>query len=278
MTYTIYSATGCARCKITKNYMQENGIDFEEFDIKAEGKDAFAQFYREHRKDIFRDKDGVEFPVLTDGAIIRQGVSVIIGYLLAGDKLQGYIGRSELHGEWLSGITVSGGESAHVAELMAVLGHLKANNLKIQAVTSGKNSNVLAALLDKGLLDRLIVEVKGPAELYEKIDGTTVGEEDLRQSVKLAVTAPECSFFTTIAPVRRSATEIAYLSPEEVAAVAQLIAEATGSKKNSYTLCPFVPQENENAELRGLEKLPSSALFKYRTAARRYQVLTELKK
>ena len=85
MSNAIYTATGCARCKITKQFMQENGIDYEEYDFKGEGKEAFSRFYRANRSDIYRDKDGVEFPVFTDGKAIRQGVSVVIGYLLAGD-------------------------------------------------------------------------------------------------------------------------------------------------------------------------------------------------
>lgn len=278
MANTIYSATGCARCNITKKYMKENGIEYEEFDIKADGKTAFSKFYRDNRKDIFRDKDGVEFPVFTDGKVIRQGVSVVIGYLLAGDNLQGFIGRSELHGEWLDGINISGGDAAYVAELVAVIGQLKASGLKIQAVSSGRNSDVLEALLQKGYLDRLIMEVKGPAELYETLHGTAVEEEDLKQSIKLASKAPECSFITTIAPIIRHEGEITYLTPEEVGAVAQLIEKASGNKKNKYTLCCFDPKKSGEEQFMELEALPPSAMFKYRTAARRYQVMTELEK
>ena len=87
MTHQIYSATGCARCNITKRFMKENGINYEEYDIKADGKHAFAKFYRAHRAEIYRDKDGVEFPVYTDGSVIRQGLSLVIGHLVAGNGL-----------------------------------------------------------------------------------------------------------------------------------------------------------------------------------------------
>lgn len=278
MVNTIFSATGCARCNITKKYMRDNGIDYEEFDIKADGKDAFSQFYRENRSDIFRDKDGVEFPVFTNGEVILQGVSVVIGYLIAGDNLKGFIGRSALHGEWLDGIDISGGDSAHTEALVKVFERLKESGLKIQAVTSGGNSEVLATVLQKGLVDRLIVDVKGPAELYSSITGTQVAEDDLVGSIKLAATAPECSFITTIAPISRSDNTIEYLSPEEIAATAQLIEKASGSKTNTYTLCPFDPKTCEDERFSSLKPLPASAFFKYRTAARRYQVMTEIKK
>ena len=278
MANTIYSATGCARCNITKKYLGENSIEYEEFDFKAEGKDAFSKFYRENRSEIFRDKDGVEFPVFTDGKVIRQGVSVVIGYLVAGDDLRGFIGRSELHGEWLDGINISGGNPAKTDELVEVISYLKQNGLKIQVVTAGKNSEVLETLLQNGLIDRVIVDVKGPAELYPQITGESVDEEDLKQSIKLGSTAPEHRIFTTIAPVARPDGEIDYISPEEIGTVAQLIEEASGSKKNPYTLCSFDPKKSGDERFQSIEALPSSAMFKYRTAARRYQVMTEIEK
>ncbi|NNF46195.1 MAG: hypothetical protein HKN69_05445 [Desulfofustis sp.] len=278
MANTIYSATGCARCNVTKKYMGENSIEYEEFDFKAEGKEAFSKFYRENRSEIFRDKDGVEFPVFTDGKVIRQGVSVVIGYLVAGDDLQGFIGRSELHGEWLDGINISGGDPAKTDQLVQVISYIKQSGLKIQAVTIGKNSDVLEALLQKGLVDRLIMDVKGPAELYLDLTGSPVDEDDLKRSIKLTSTAPEHSFITTIAPVSRSEGTIEYLSPEEIAETAQLIEEASGSKKNRYTLCPFDPKSINDERFASLEPLPSTAYFKYRTAARRFQVMTEIEK
>lgn len=278
MTNTIYSATGCSRCNITKKYMQQNSIDYEEFDIKGEGKDVFSKFYRENRNDIFRDKDGVEFPVFTDGKVIRQGVSVVIGYLLAGDNLQGFIGRSELHGEWLSGIDISGGDPAYAGDLVQVLSRLKESGLKIQATTFGKNSEVLDTVLRKALVDRLIFDVKGPTEFYHQLTSTIVDLEDLKRSIKLAVTVPEYNFITTIAPVVRTDNSIEYLTPEEVGATAQLIEEASGSKTNPYTLCLFDPEKSQDERFSKIEALPASATFKYRTLARRYQVKTELKK
>ena len=278
MVNTIFSATGCARCNITKKYMRENSIDYEEFDIKAEGKDAFSKFYRENRSEIFRDKDGVEFPVFTDGKVIRQGVSVVIGYLLAGDDLQGFIDRSELHGEWLDGINISSGDPAHIDALIQVLTYVKGNGLRIQVVTSGRNSRVLEAVLQKGLVNRVIMDVKGPAELYSSLTGVPVDEDDLRNSIKLASTAPEFSFMTTIAPVLRSDNAPDYLSPEEIGATALLIEEASGTKKNAYTLCPFDPKTSSDERFAAMGALPASAYFKYRTAARRYQVMTEIEK
>ncbi len=278
MTVEIYTASGCARCNITKRYMKENAIDYKEFDFKSEGKEAFAQFYRANRNNIFRDKDGVEFPVLYDGKEVRQGVSVILGYLIAGSKLAGFIGRSLLHGEWIDGFDISAGDPSEVNHLAAVLSHLKGNGLKVQVTTNGKNVSVLETLIDKNLCDKVIMDVKGPVRLYEKLIGLNIQEDELKKSINLSTTVPDYAFFTDIVPFEREEGIIEFLTPEEIGETARIIEEATGNKKHPYTLRSFNPGQSNDARLKALEPLPSSAMFKYRTAARRYQVSTEIAK
>lgn len=278
MSHTIYTATGCARCKIAKRYMKENNIAFEDFDIKAEGKDEFAQFYRANRKDIIRTKDGVEFPVFTDGRKIRQGVGVVLGYLIAESKLDGFIRLGTLHGEWIDGFDISGGDPTQTDDLIRVLDYLKCNGLKIQLNTNGKNADVLEKLLKEGLGDHLIMEVRGPEPLFDFFYGPETAAEQIRKSLSLASKFPDYSFFTVIAPVMRGDGEFSYLTAEEIGQTAELIEAASGSKKNPYTLRSFNPQEATDETFKSMEPLPSSAMFKYRTAARRYQVMTEIEK
>jgi len=278
MENAIYSATGCARCKITKNYLKENNIPFEEFDFKAEGKDAFNQFYRSNRNQIFRDQDGVEFPVYADGKRIKQGVSVILGYLIAGDGLSGLISRNQLHGEWIDGFNLSAGDPTRVDDLITVLRHLKKNNLKIQATCYGANPVVLEKLLSQGLVDRLLMEVKGPAGLYGQLMSTPLEAEDLAKSLELVTQFPEFEIFTTIAPVKRSDGPINFLTPEEVGLTAEAIKTACGNNKIPYLLRSFQPSVETDEELKSLESLAPAAMFKYRTQARRFLVMSEIEK
>jgi pyruvate formate lyase activating enzyme len=278
MTNQIYTATGCVRCKITKRFMQENDINYEEYDFKAEGKEAFSQFYRANRKEIFRDKDGVEFPVFTDGNVIRQGLSVVVGHLIAGDGLSGFIGRSLLHGEWIDGFDISGGDPERAADLIKVLAYLKQNGLKVQITADGRNAAVLEAFKEKNLGDRIIMDVRGPAALYEPLAGAAIDEDELKKSIALAAQFPEYQFQTTIAPLVRQDGTVDYLTPEEAGETARLIEAATGSKKHPYQLRGFDPQQAADERLKSAEPLPSSAMFKYRTAARRYMVMAEIEK
>lgn len=278
MSNTIFTATGCVRCKITKSFLAENNIAFEELDFKGEGQEEFGRFYRANRKDIFRDHDGVEFPVYSDGRQIRQGVSVIIGYLVAGDRLDGFIGRSLLHGEWIDGFDVSGGDPAEVEGLVKVLGYLRGKGLKTQLYSNGLNASVLERLLAEGLGDRLALEVKGPESLLPVLYGPEADAAQIAKSLELAVRFPDYRLFTTIAPVERAQGEFSHLTPEEVGQTAQFIEQATASKKNPYLLRAFQPAESDNDALKGLEPLPAPAMFKYRSAARRFQVTTEVEK
>ena len=271
MRNLIFTATGCARCKITKLFMQQKNIDYDEFDIKAEGKDAFANFYRKNRKDIYRDADGVEFPVFSDGSAIRQGVSVVIGYLIAGDGLTGFIKRSALHGEWIDGFDISGGNPANGEHLLQVLAFLKQNGLKIQATTEGHNATLLEQMISRGLPDRIIMRVRGPAAIYEKLTGASIGRDELSKSITLTAKCKEYQFYTEVDTMEREDGTVGYLTPEEIAETAQLIEKATGSKKHPYQICQVEPQKAN------VEPLPAGALFKYRTAARRYMVMAEIK-
>ncbi len=278
MAYQIYTATGCTRCRITKRFMKKNGITYEEYDIKADGQEVFAEFYRVNRPMVYRGKDGVEFPIFTDGEVIRQGVGAVIAHLIAGDKLAGFIGQSALHGEWIDGFNIAGGDPQYSDELLRVLAYLKQNNLKIQVSTDGRNAALLEAVLENKLADRVIADIKGPANLYGPLTGTAIDESELADTIALAVRFPEYHFYTTIAPLARENGSTNYLAPEEIGQTARQIETVTGSKKHPYTLRIFNPQHAEDDRFKSIEPLPDSAVFKYRTAARRYMVMTEIER
>jgi pyruvate formate lyase activating enzyme len=282
MSNTIYTATGCMRCKIAKNFMDERGIAYQDLDIKGDGKDAFGQFYRTNRSAVYRGKEGIEFPVFTDGTIIRQGVGVVVAFLHAGTKLDSFLGRSELSHGWMDGIHVSEGDPAQVEDLVTVLAYVRKSGVNLQLDTDGRNAAVLERLLAEKLGDRVFMEVKGPLSLYGKILAREVDPEEIKKSISIVTRFPEYRFQTTVAPVIRQGGEtpqISYLTPDEVAETAQLIQEAaTGSIKQPYMLRVFDPASALDDRLRSLEKLSANDLFRHRSAARKYQVLTEIEK
>ena len=280
MDNTLFTATGCSRCKIARKFMDEHGIPFQEMDIKAEGKDPFAQFYRNNRSSVYRGKEGIEFPVFTDGTAIRQGVGVVIAFLHAGTRLDSFIGRSELSHGWMDGIHVSEGDPALTDDLVRVLGYIRKNGINLQLDTDGRNSAVLDKLLAEKLGDRVLMEVKGPLSFYGRMLGREIDLEEVKKTIALVTRFPEYQFRTTVGPVVREEreSEIGYLTPDEVADTAKLIQEATGSHKQPYVLRIFDPESTSDERLKSIEKLTSNDLFKHRSAARKFQVQTEVEK
>ncbi len=150
--------------------------------------------------------------------------------------------------------------------------------MKIQATCHGANPAVLERLLNQGLVDRLLMEVKGPAELYGQLTGTLLDTDALAKSIELAVQFPEFEIFTTIAPLKRNDGTIDFLTPEEVGQTAEVIKTVCGNNKTPYLLKPFHPSAETAEDLKSLEPLASAAMFKYRTQARRFMVMCEIEK
>jgi pyruvate formate lyase activating enzyme len=278
MSNTLFTATGCARCKITKKYMENQGIPFDELDIRAEGKDAFAQFYRTNRKEIVRGEHGVEFPIFSDGKATRQGLAVIVAYLQSGARLDGFVGPNERTKEWVDGLHISGGDSSFGDDFIALLCVLKNHGLKLQLTCNGKNALVLEKVFDQGLGDRVIMEVKGPANLYSRLLGESITAEEVTRSIRLTAKFPEYAFYTVLMPLELSGGSVRHMTPNEIGSTAQMIETATGNNKNPYTLRLFDPLRNHDERYKAVEPLAANELFQYRTRARRYQILTEIEK
>jgi glutaredoxin/pyruvate-formate lyase-activating enzyme len=279
MSITIFSATGCVRCKITRQFLKEHDLAFRDHDALGEGREVFKSFYQKNRRNIYRGPDGIEFPVYADGEVIRQGLPAVMAHLVAGPALNGFFKPGVLHGQWLDGIDISAGDPAAGEPLVEVLHYLKRQGFKLQIVTNGVHANLLQNVLERKLADRVIMEVIGPFELYDLLLEQPVDHREIEKSMALVATCDEYRFVTPIAPVVREAGDpgkISYITPEEVAAAAHLIQTATGDKGQPYWLRPFDPELADDQRLKTVEALAPNALFSYRTQARRHQVKTEI--
>ncbi len=278
MNPTLFTATGCVRCRIAKNFMQAKRIAYEEHDALAGGKERFGQFYRTHRSSVVRGKEGIEFPVLVDGAVIRQGVAAAAAYLQAGSALDGFIRRGEPAPGWIGGIHLPAGDPAALNDLEALLLFFKNQGLKLRLDTDGRNAHVLEHLRGRGIGDRVVMEIKGPPVLYHILTGGVVDAEEICRSMKAAASFSDRRFETRVAPVVDAAGGLRYLTPEEIAATACWLKEVTGSTKQPYFLRWFDPTACADESFRAAEPLPREALYRHRTAARRHQVFTEIAK
>jgi pyruvate-formate lyase-activating enzyme/glutaredoxin len=281
MDITLFTATGCTRCKIAKRFMDERGVAYAEKDIKGDGKEDFRRFYATHRKAIHRGEAGVQFPIFSHGTEIRQGLGGVLAYVQAKTGLDGFIGYGERTGGWVDGLDVSGGDPSQTDSLIAVLRFLKRNGLKLELGTHGKNAIVLEQLLEQGLGNRVVMDVKGPLSLYARILGAPVDAAEIRKTLILVTRFPEYRFETTVAPFvpeQGESPEIRYITPDEIGKTAELIKDVTGDKRHPYVLRLFRPEHSLDERFKSIKALTQKDLFPYRTAARRHQVYAELEK
>jgi pyruvate-formate lyase-activating enzyme/glutaredoxin len=281
MSTTLFSATGCVRCKVIRQFMEERSLAFQDHDALGEGREAFRAFYQGNRPHIHRGPDGIEFPVYSDGDVILQGLAPILGHLVAGPALKGFFKPGVLHGEWVDGIDLSGGDPAGGEPLLDVLQHLKKQGFKLQVETNGLHAALLKATLERSLADRVVMFVKGPLELYGLILQQAVDPEEITESIALVATCSDHRFVTTVEPIVREGGEpagISYITPEEVGEAARLIRSVTGDTRQPYFLRLFDPKHADDERLKAFEALPPNAIFPYRTQARRHQVKTEIVK
>ena len=281
MSNTLYTVTGCTRCKIVKEFMHRNGIGYVEKDIRADGKEDFQNFYKVNRAAVVRGAEGIEFPIFTDGQVIRQGIGAAIAYLHSGEVLTGFFSAGILHKERVDGIHISAGNPKYAEAFVGVLRYLKSNNMKLQLETNGKNSAILQLVFSEGLADAVIMNILGPLNLYGQILGEEVEMEDLIKTIALVAQFPKYKYQITVAPLIRNdgnPPEISCLTPEETAEIAKLIEEVTKTRQNPFFIRLFKPDDAKDEGLKLIASISSSALLSYRTSARAYQVLAEIDK
>lgn len=254
MAVTVFSSTGCIRCDIVKGYLKTENIEYIEHDIKTEeGDESFKQFYRKNRKDVRRDGKGIFFPVviLDDGTIVQDAGSTL-SKLITDGRLDSMIEPNQLGHGWTGGITLQKGSDEDQEDFLRILDIMKKGGLAVEVQTTGFNPKLLEGALTAKLIDRLIFSVPWQKEMLQG-----KYSEELWSSLQLASTASnsvEIQFETEI---------VAETKPENIAEAAQLMNEASLSNKLPYKLfCLSADGPN---------------LFPYRTAARRWQVLTDIK-
>lgn len=269
----LFTATGCARCRIVAAFMDDRDIAYEKSDILAEGKERFKTFYKEHRPEITRGPEGIEFPILFTGDAVIQGLGRILARLQAEDALDAFVSPAASPPGWVSGLDLSARHLPDESDLLAVVRFIKENGLKVQLDTNGRNPHVLAALVKENLCDKIVFTLHGPAARYKDLTGLPLEESDLVQSLSLISYAADYNIILPVQPVTTPQGPGVSITPEEAAEAAALVEKATGSKNHPFFIQPLAPAPGS-----GLDPLTSPQLFTYRTRCRRFMVRAEIMK
>lgn len=162
MSITLYTAPDCLRCKIVKGFLAEHQIAYETVDFKADAQ-TFNTFYRANRKAIYRNPEGVEFPLFDDGTVIKQGSGEVIAYLLSGHALEGAVTRSDLLHGWISGLYLSQCPAAEEDHFVELVQQLAKGGLTVCIQTDGRNPALLERLIGLNALAKVQLNIPGPA-------------------------------------------------------------------------------------------------------------------
>lgn len=273
MSITLYTAPDCLRCKIVKAFLAEKNLPYAAVDYK-EQKDEFNAFYRANRPVIYRNPEGIEFPLFSDGQAVKQGSGEIIAYLLSGHALEGSVTRSDLLHGWISGLYPSQCPAGQEDNYVELVRHLAEGGLQVFLQSDGRRPDLLERLLAAGNIARVALNVLGPSSVYAASFGGSVSNEDIARTVELVKASPKGEIRLLVSPVTRADGSVSWLTKEEAGDAAKMVAEATGQPG-----LPFAVAAVTELMPQGLQGLAPFELFlPYRSAVRNHLFKADIAK
>lgn len=265
MSITLYTAPDCLRCRIVKAFLKERGIEYGVIDFKADAQE-FNTFYRANRKRIYRNPEGVEFPLCDDGEVIKQGSGEVIAYLLAGHALEPAVTRSELLHGWISGLYASQCPADREDDFVTLVTHLAKGGLSVLLRTDGRNPALLRRLIAAKAVAKVSLDIPGPASLYNALFGQAPDKTALAETIALVRAFPDYDIRFFAAPVPRADGSVSWPTREEAAEAAAMVFEACGDRQLPYRIACATAETPGG--LHGLSPLEDAMLLKYRSASR----------
>lgn len=273
MSSILYTAPDCRRCKIVKAFLADRGMAYAAVDFKADA-DEFNRFYRENRTSIYRNAEGVEFPLFQEGDVIRQGSGEVLAWLLARGGLEGCVTRSDLlHGR-ISGLYPSQCPPEQEENFLTLVRRLAAGGLDVWLQTDGRNP----ALLEKLLAisgTHAMVNITGGARTAAAVYGGAPTREELAKTIELVSGTPDGVIRFLAMPVPAGGGW-AWASREDAEAGARMVAEACGRPTLPFGIAAATA--DTPGGLHGLEPLPGQELLAYRAAIRRHLFKADISK
>lgn len=266
MSITLYTAPDCLRCRIVKGFLAERGIAYETVDFKADAQ-VFNAFYRAKRKAIYRNPEGVEFPLFDDGEVIKQGSGEVIAYLLAGHALEGAVTRSDLLHGWISGLYLSQCPADQEDTFAELVGLLAKGGLSVCMQSDGRNPALLERLIGLKAVAKVQLNIPGPAAVYEALHGAAPAKEELAKTIELVKAFPDHEIRFLAAPIP-TAEGARWPSRDEAGEAARMVFEACGDHQLPYLIDAVTPEMPQG--MRGLEPVADAMLLKYRSASREF--------
>jgi len=109
---------------------------------------------------------------------------------------------------FLDGVCITGGEPTLHKDLPEFIGKIKKIGYSVKLDTNGTNPDMLKLLIDEGLVDYVVMDVKAPLEKYEYVVRAKVDIDKIIKSIEIIRAFPEHEFRTTVLPELLSREDI----------------------------------------------------------------------
>ncbi len=170
------------------------------------------------------------------------------------------------HKSWIDAVVISGGEPTIYKDLEGFIKEFKDLGFLVKLDTNGTNPKMLKELSEKGLIDYIAMDIKGPFNgKYEKLAGCKVNLNDIAESIEFLKNSNiEYEFRTTIVP--------GLLDIEDIKEMAR---ELSGSKK--LVIQQFEPANAMDEDLRDVVPYSKEKLLELVETAKKYIPNTTLR-
>lgn len=274
MDITLYTAPDCIRCKIVKAFFNDRNIPYGTIDFKAQAEE-FNTFYRTNRPKIYRNPEGVEFPLFYNGEVIRQGSGEVIAYMLSGDALKnaGAVTRSDLLHGWISGLYLSCCPKEQEENFLTLVKHLASGGLTICMQTDGRNSALLEKLLGMNVITKLQLNILGDSKVYESLYGASIDMDDLAKTISLVKGFANSQIRYLASPLNIDGT-VSWPTRAMALDAGKMVFDACGDHQLPIVVDKVTAEMPQG--LQGLKPIEEALLLKYRSALRENLFKAEL--
>lgn len=157
----------------------------------------------------------------------------------------------------IEGVCIGGGEPTIQPDLVDFIKKIKELGFSVKLDTNGSYPEVLKELTDRGLVDYLAMDIKGPLDKYHHFAKTKVDLEKIHQSTDVVRRAPDYEFRTTVIP-----------SLHEKPDFLNIARWLQGAKK--YFLQQFKPEKTLDPSFSKIKPYPEEKLIEFCQIAKPY--------
>ena len=101
----------------------------------------------------------------------------------------------------IQGVVVTGGEPTLQKDLTDFIRRIRKKGFPVKLDTNGGRPEVLAGLIEDGLLDYIAMDIKAPFNRYEEICGVSINQNNIQKSMDIIMNSGiEYEFRTTVTP------------------------------------------------------------------------------